>query len=456
MERAAFSGPARWALLALGCLCAAAVVVAVLLVGPKGSSAAAATRTVTAERGVVQSTVTGSGTLDSTQTDVNFGSSGKLTDVLVKSGDKVVEGQKLATIDSTDAGIALEQAQANLRSAHAKRDQAQAGGSNSSASSGSPQGAGAGNSANSAATAASIAAAQADVDSAQASVNSAQRTVDQTTLTAPSSGTVAEVNAGVGDTVSGGGSSSAADSSSGSGSADSGSGGSGSGASSGSGGSGSSSDSGSSGSTSAFIVLVASSKPTLQVPFSESDIGKIKRHQPATVTITALPGTELAAHVTAIATLPTTNSGVTSYEVTFALDQTSTRLRPGMSASAQVVVSRVKNGLNLPSAAISRRGGQPTVTLVKGGKSVEQPVTTGIVGDSTTQIISGLQAGDQVEMSVAGASSPSAGGLGSGRGSGTLGGGGTFGGAGGGPQVVIPGGGGGGFGGGFGARKAGG
>jgi macrolide-specific efflux system membrane fusion protein len=147
--------------------------------------------------------------------------------------------------------------------------------------------------------------------------------------------------------------------------------------------------------------------------------------------------------VTSIATLPTTNSGVTSYNVTFALDQKSRKLRPGMSASAQVVVSRVRDAINLPSAAISRRGGQATVQLVNDGKTQDQPVVTGIVGDSTTQIISGLKAGDEVSMSVGGVSSLSSGLGGSRGGGGTLGGGGGgFGGAGGGPVVVGPGGGG--------------
>jgi macrolide-specific efflux system membrane fusion protein len=121
-----------------------------------------------------------------------------------------------------------------------------------------------------------------------------------------------------------------------------------------------------------------------------------------------------------------------------------------MSASAQVVVQRVDEAVNLPSAAISRRGGQSTVTLVKDGKSTTQPVTTGIVGDSTTQIISGVKPGDEVSMSLGSGLSS----LGSG--SGGSGGSGSFGGAGGGP-IAIPGGGGGfGGGGGGGLRRFGG
>jgi hypothetical protein len=37
-----------------------------------------------------------------------------------------------------------------------------------------------------------------------------------------------------------------------------------------------------------------------------------------------------------------------------------------------------------------------TVTLVQNGKHVTTPVQTGVVGDATTQIVSGVKEGDQV------------------------------------------------------------
>ena len=54
---------ASWLVYVLGALTAGAVVVAVLVVGPASGSQASATRTATVAKGVVQSTVSGSGTL---------------------------------------------------------------------------------------------------------------------------------------------------------------------------------------------------------------------------------------------------------------------------------------------------------------------------------------------------------------------------------------------------------
>ena len=102
-----------------------------------------------------------------------------------------------------------------------------------------------------------------------------------------------------------------------------------------------------------------------------------------------------------IATLSTTNGGVVSYNVTFDLDQLEPGLRPGMTATAQVVVSQAQGAVSVPTAAISRGGGGQTVTVVRGNKQVQQPVLTGVTGDTTTQIVSGLQAGEQVVITTA-------------------------------------------------------
>ena len=182
----------------------------------------------------------------------------------------------------------------------------------------------------------------------------------------------------------------------------------------------------------------------LVAPFSESDIGKVKVGRPATITVNALPGQEFAGHVTSIALLSTTSGGVVSYNVTIDLDQTSPALLPGMTASAQIVTAQAENAVNVTSSALSRRGGPSTVTVVRGGKQVVQPVITGVVGDSTTQVVAGLSPGDQVAVPVAsglGASTAAAG-LGGRGGGGGLGGGGLGGGGGGGGFALRFGGGG--------------
>jgi multidrug efflux pump subunit AcrA (membrane-fusion protein) len=138
----------------------------------------------------------------------------------------------------------------------------------------------------------------------------------------------------------------------------------------------------------------------LVVPMSESSISKVKVGQPATVTVNALATEKLAAHVTSISLLPTSNSGVVSYQVTLVLDQLQSGLRDGMTATAQIVVSQAQGAISVPSGAITARAGASTVTVVKNGKQVPQTVVIGVVGDSTTQVLSGLTAGEQVAIPI--------------------------------------------------------
>jgi multidrug efflux pump subunit AcrA (membrane-fusion protein) len=168
----------------------------------------------------------------------------------------------------------------------------------------------------------------------------------------------------------------------------------------------------------------------LVVPLSESEVGSVRAGQIATVTVEALEGKKLAAHVREVAILSTSNSGVVSYDVTFQVDQTLEGLKPGMSATAEVVIKQA-SGVNVPTSAIS--GG--SVTVLHGSKRETRQVTTGLAGDSATIVASGLKAGETVLLPTATTTSSSSRSALSGlrssfRGAGATGGG--FGGAGGG------------------------
>jgi hypothetical protein len=136
----------------------------------------------------------------------------------------------------------------------------------------------------------------------------------------------------------------------------------------------------------------------LVVGLSESEVVHVHPGQAATVTIEALEGRKLAAHVAAVSTLAASSAsgGVVDYDVTFQLDQLTAGLKPGMSASAEVVVQQAE-GVNVPTSAISGA----TVTVVQGSKRTTRAVVTGLAGDSTTIIRSGLKAGEQVALPLA-------------------------------------------------------
>jgi macrolide-specific efflux system membrane fusion protein len=80
--------------------------------------------------------------------------------------------------------------------------------------------------------------------------------------------------------------------------------------------------------------------------------------------------------------------------VTLVLDQDSNKLKPGMTASAAVVVAQANGVIAIPNSALQGN----TVSVERDGKSVTQPVTTGLAGDDTTEIVSGLTVGDKVVM----------------------------------------------------------
>jgi multidrug efflux pump subunit AcrA (membrane-fusion protein) len=155
------------------------------------------------------------------------------------------------------------------------------------------------------------------------------------------------------------------------------------------------------------MVIAQLHRLMMEVSFSESDIGKVRKGQTATVSIDSMEGTELAGRVTKLSVLPSEGStSVVEYPATILLSQSAKGLRAGMSASAEVVVEQVKNAISVPSEAISAIGGK-TVTVEENGKEVTKTITTGLEGDEATEVVSGLKAGETLvlpEVTVATAS----------------------------------------------------
>jgi len=502
-----------WHVLGLAAAFAAAVVAAILELGPPTRSTRTSTEAVTARRGIVQSTVTGTGNVEpGTDVEANFQTSGTLQKLYVKDGDHVIKGQLIATLDPTAAQLTVEQAQSSLTSAednlanaeNQTTTSASSGSSGSSASStstslqnarestefaafhptatttttataptttsttttthsattptrstptrttptqsaptrttsgsaqsgsgsgggsGSTGGSGSGQTSTTSAEtiAANIASAQASVDGAEATLRNAENALNETRLYAPATGTVVNVESvSPGDVVSGGSGSNSNSSSSASSNSSSGSN------SSATAGSltGSNSSSSSSSSSSGLVEIVNTGSMTMTVAFSESDISKIKVGQPANVTLEALSGVELGAHVSSISTLGSSSSGVVSYDATLTLDQRDSRVKPGMSASAAVVTGQA-SGVNLPNSAVTSTGSVGRVNLLQNGQVVPTTVVVGLVGDSRTQIVSGLKAGAQIQVTTTLPSLGSGSSLSSSS-SGTLGGAGGLGGA---------------------------
>ncbi len=134
----------RWLLLPLLLAIIAGVVFWLL---PARIAPVTATTTATVSQGSLTTSVSGSGSVATARSvDLSFQQSSTITAVNVAIGDTVKAGQVLATIDTSDLKLALQQAQANLKSAQANYDQTK----------------------NGTTTAADLASAQASLDSANA------------------------------------------------------------------------------------------------------------------------------------------------------------------------------------------------------------------------------------------------------------------------------------------------
>ena len=149
---------------------------------------------------------------------------------------------------------------------------------------------------------------------------------------------------------------------------------------------------------SAFMVISSVGTFQAQAPFAETDASKVAANQAAIITFDAVAGLAAPAHVLAVAPNATTTSNVVSYLITFTLDRTDPRIRSGMTANITVIVNQVANVLSVTNAAIHRSGRTTYVTVLNGGRQQNVNVTLGQVGDTTTQVIAGLSAGDKVVL----------------------------------------------------------
>ena len=273
---------------------------------------------------------------------------------------------------------------------------------------------------------ATIAQDQATVATDEATVAAAQQALGETTLRAPIAGTVTASTATVGAAASGSGSSiTTADASTASSSTSGG----GSSSTPGAGSGGASSSSSSSSSGAGLLTIKSLGQLEIVVGFAEADATKIAIGQPATITFPALTNTEVAARVSAVSLTSTVVSNVVTYYETIVLINPPSSVKEGMTADVSVIDKTANNALYVPSAAVTTSGTSSTVEVRRNGKTAVTRVVTGLVGNSDTQIVSGLKAGDVVvepTASVTSAGAGSSSSSGAGGASGFPGGGGGF------------------------------
>jgi HlyD family secretion protein len=218
--------------------------------------------------------------------------------------------------------------------------------------------------------------AQEDVARAKASLKQARDDLSKTTIYAPMSGTVSELNKEAGEIALG--SQFQAD---------------------------------------VIMIIADLSEMEAQVNVDENDIVSIRKGQASDIQADALLSTPLRGKVSAASG---TSDQKTEFEIKVAIDAPPATLRPGMTASADIVTHTNPKALGVPLQCVALRtvdqlvrkgekrkdaearfkpdkdGFVEVVFVIENGKAVARQVKTGIQSDDRIEILEGLKEGEEV------------------------------------------------------------
>ena len=328
------------------------------------------TNTVT--YGNLTQTVSASGPLQAkAEYDMNFNTTGQVNAIDVHVGQQVKAGQVLATLNAPNLQIAVEQAQITVDNAQQTYDTAVNNGDAQT----------------------TLNTDYNSLQSAQLQLQTAQNDLAAATLTAPAKATVAAINGVVGQIAS-------------------------------------------SGSSSTFMVLIDTSGYNITASVNEADVSKVQINQPVRFTLAAYPSQVFRATVSSISMVGTTSSGVVTYPVTMMVNMSNignAHFYPGMTATVNITTAQrigallvSNNALTFTTTAlqagvISRsaisqfagnnalrgNGGQNSsnsrvVLVLRNGQLVPVLVTLGLSNGIFSEVLSGLNQGDQVVVGATG------------------------------------------------------
>ena len=153
-----------------------------------------------------------------------------------------------------------------------------------------------------------------------------------------------------------------------------------------------------------IVIIPDSSSMALEVDVHESVVQQVQPGMPALIRIEALPDTVLKGRVDRVSILPDSGnwirrqSGIKVYKTVVAIEETDTRLKPGMSGSVEIFTGRLTDALLVPVQAIHSAGPKHFVCLMNGGGYELRQIEIGSASDKFVQIVSGLDEGDVVRL----------------------------------------------------------
>lgn len=150
--------------------------------------------------------------------------------------------------------------------------------------------------------------------------------------------------------------------------------------------------------TTADAVMVLSDRLIVVAQVDETDIGHVKKGQPALLKLDAYPDIEVPGTVSHVSFESLLVNNVTIYEVSIVPDQIPDVFRSGMSANVDIIRAQKEKALLLPSYVIQSGKGDSPFVMIEGpdGNKDRAQISTGLADEDNTEIIAGLTEKDTV------------------------------------------------------------
>jgi len=150
--------------------------------------------------------------------------------------------------------------------------------------------------------------------------------------------------------------------------------------------------------TTPVLEMIGKTNLQIKVNVPEADIAKIQLSQSVEITLDAFgPDKKFMGQVVFIDPAETKIQDVVYYQVKIQFNQETKNVKPGMTANLTINTDNRENVLVIPSRAVKSRDGEKYVEVLTPVKQVEQKtVTIGLKGNEGTEILSGLNEGEEV------------------------------------------------------------
>ncbi|MDX1982549.1 MAG: HlyD family efflux transporter periplasmic adaptor subunit [Bryobacteraceae bacterium] len=149
-----------------------------------------------------------------------------------------------------------------------------------------------------------------------------------------------------------------------------------------------------------FAAVVPNGRMIVDAAMNQVDIGMVQVGQKARVRFDGIPDTELPAHVSAVAALPSRGGYRAQYvrnvPLRLEIDERDDQVTPNLSASADIVLERVEGALVVPRDCIFSGGEGPVAYVQDGDGWKKRELQLGLANHVEVAVKAGLEEGDQV------------------------------------------------------------